>query len=65
VRHLDDLLLRRTRLGLLLRDGGTAHLDRIRAICEPELGWSAAHWAHEEAAYRASWTLQHGLPHED
>ncbi|KQV52220.1 glycerol-3-phosphate dehydrogenase/oxidase [Massilia sp. Root335] len=65
VQHLDDLLLRRTRLGLLLRDGGAAHLERIRAICQPELGWGAAHWAHEEAAYRASWTLQHGLPHED
>jgi glycerol-3-phosphate dehydrogenase len=65
VQHLDDLLLRRTRIGLLLRDGGAAHLERIRVICQPELGWSAAHWAHEEAAYRASWTLQHGLPHED
>jgi len=65
VQHLDDLLLRRTRLGLLLRDGGTAHLDRIRAICQPELGWDDARWAHEGAAYRAHWTLHHGLPHED
>jgi glycerol-3-phosphate dehydrogenase len=65
VQHLDDLLLRRTRLGLLLRDGGTAHLDRIRAICQPELGWDDARWAHEDAAYRAHWTLHHGLPHED
>jgi glycerol-3-phosphate dehydrogenase len=65
VRHLDDLLLRRTRLGLLLRDGGAAHMDRIRAICQPELGWNDAHWAREEAAYRAHWTTHHGLPHED
>jgi glycerol-3-phosphate dehydrogenase len=65
VQHLDDLLLRRTRLGLLLRDGGAAHMARIRAICRPELGWSDAHWAQEEAAYRAHWTLHHGLPHED
>jgi glycerol-3-phosphate dehydrogenase len=65
VRHLDDLLLRRTRIGLLLRDGGAAHMDRIRAICQPELGWIDAHWAREEAAYRAHWTLHHGLPHED
>jgi glycerol-3-phosphate dehydrogenase len=64
VRHLDDLLLRRTRLGLLLRDGGTAHMERIRAICQPELGWIDAHWAQEEAAYRAHWTLHHGLPHD-
>jgi glycerol-3-phosphate dehydrogenase len=65
VQHLDDLLLRRTRLGLLLRGGGAAHMDRIRAICQPELGWTDAHWAQEEAAYRAHWTLHHGLPHED
>jgi glycerol-3-phosphate dehydrogenase len=65
VQHLDDLLLRRTRLGLLLRDGGVAHMDRIRAICQPELGWDDARWAQEDAAYRAHWTLHHGLPHDD
>ncbi|MFS2019419.1 glycerol-3-phosphate dehydrogenase C-terminal domain-containing protein, partial [Massilia sp. CT11-108] len=65
VRRLDDLLLRRTRLGLLLRDGGTAHMDRIRAICQPELGWDDARWAQEDAAYRAHWTFHHGLRHED
>jgi glycerol-3-phosphate dehydrogenase len=65
VSHLDDLLLRRTRLGLLLRDGATAHMDRIRAICQPELGWDDARWAQEDAAYRAHWTRHHGLPHED
>ncbi|WP_440967510.1 FAD-dependent oxidoreductase [Massilia sp. GER05] len=65
VRRLDDMLLRRTRLGLLLRDGGTAHMDRIRAICQPELGWDDARWAQEDAAYRAHWTFHHGLPHED
>ena len=65
VRQLDDLLLRRTRLGLLLRDGGTAHMDRIRAICQPELGWDDARWTQEDAAYRAHRTLHHGVPNED
>ena len=65
VLHLDDLLLRRTRLGLLLRDGGAAHLARIRAICQPELGWDDVHWAREETAYRTHWTLHHSLPNED
>lgn len=64
VQHLDDLLLRRTRLGLLLRGGGVAHMARIRAICQPELGWGDAHWAQEEAAYRAHWNQHHGLPDE-
>jgi hypothetical protein len=39
VQRLDDLLLRRTRLGLQLRGGGAALMPRIRAICQPELGW--------------------------
>lgn len=64
VRHLDDLLLRRTRLGLLLRDGGAAQMARIRAICQPELGWDDVHWAQEETAYRTHWTTHHGVPDE-
>ena len=50
--HLDDLLLRRVRLGLILRDGGMEHADRIRAICADELGWDRARWDEEAAAYR-------------
>ena len=53
--HLQDLMLRRTRLGLLLRGGGAAHLPRIRAICQPELGWDDARWDAEQAAYLAQW----------
>ncbi len=33
--HLQDLMLRRTRLGLLLRGGGVAHLRCISAIVQP------------------------------
>jgi glycerol-3-phosphate dehydrogenase len=55
VTHLDDLLLRRVRLGLQVRDGGTALLPRVRAICQPELGWEDARWEREEADYRALW----------
>jgi len=50
--HLDDLLLRRVRLGLLLPEGGATHLPAIRAICQPELGWDDARWQAEEATYR-------------
>ena len=63
VQRLDDLLLRRTRLGLLLRAGAAAHLPRIRAVCRPELGWTDARWDAEEAAYLDAWTAQHGVPH--
>ena len=53
--HLDDLLLRRVRLGLQLPDGGAGVLDRVRSIAQPELGWDDARWTAEEAAYRRVW----------
>jgi glycerol-3-phosphate dehydrogenase len=59
--HLQDLLLRRTRLGLLLLGGGVGHLPRIRAMCQPELGWADARWDSEQAAYLALWQ-QHYSP---
>ena len=62
VAHLDDLLLRRVRLGLLLPEGGRALLPRVRAICQPELGWDDATWQEEEAAYLALWQRHYSLP---
>lgn len=60
--HLDDLLLRRVRLGLVQPEGGAALLPRVRAICQPELGWDDARWEAEEAAYRALWRAHYSLP---
>ncbi|MGC9356257.1 MAG: glycerol-3-phosphate dehydrogenase/oxidase [Anaerolineae bacterium] len=51
VQHLDDLMLRRVRLGLLLPEGGRALLPEIRAICQPELGWDDERWEREVATY--------------
>ncbi|MER2599110.1 MAG: glycerol-3-phosphate dehydrogenase/oxidase [Caldilineales bacterium] len=62
VQHLDDLLLRRVRLGLLLPAGGRALLPQIKAICQPELGWDDARWQQEEAAYLALWQRSYSLP---
>jgi glycerol-3-phosphate dehydrogenase len=62
VQQLDDLLLRRTRIGLLLRGGGLEHAERIRAICQPELGWLDARWEEALAAYRAIWQAHYSLP---
>lgn len=53
--HLDDLLLRRVRLGLLLPQGGTPFMDRIRAVTQSELGWSDERWAQEASDYTALW----------
>jgi glycerol-3-phosphate dehydrogenase len=55
VEHLDDLLLRRVRLGLLLPRGGRDLLGRIRNIVQPELGWSDERWQQEEAVYLQTW----------
>jgi glycerol-3-phosphate dehydrogenase len=60
--HLDDLLMRRVRVGHLLPRGATAHLPRIRAICQSELGWDDAQWEEEEASYLDLWRSCYSLP---
>ncbi|MDD1010160.1 glycerol-3-phosphate dehydrogenase/oxidase [Pseudomonas shahriarae] len=62
VLHLDDLLLRRTRLGLLLPRGGEDYFAAIRQLCQPRLGWSDEYWQHELQRYKALWQRHHGLP---
>jgi len=62
VLHLEDLLLRRTRLGILLRRGGADHMQRIRMICQDELKWSNARWQEEEAHYCALWQSHYSPP---
>jgi glycerol-3-phosphate dehydrogenase len=62
VLHLEDLLLRRTRLGHLMPRGGEELLPRIREICQTELGWDDASWEAEEAAYRQLWHSHFNLP---
>jgi glycerol-3-phosphate dehydrogenase len=60
--HLDDLLLRRVRLGLLLPDGGRALLPAVRAVVRGELGWDQARWEAEEDAYQRLWRSCYGPP---
>jgi glycerol-3-phosphate dehydrogenase len=50
--HLGDLMLRRTRLGLLLRAGAAELLPWVKEIAQTELGWSDHRWNKEAAAYR-------------
>ena len=60
--HLDDILLRRVRLGLLLPEGGTQLMPRIRAIAQPELNWDDERWTHEVQAYSHLWKTCCYLP---
>jgi glycerol-3-phosphate dehydrogenase len=48
------------RLGFLLPRGGLDHVDRIRALVQPALGWDDARWAREQAAYTQMWTQSYG-----
>lgn len=60
--HLEDLLLRRTRLGLLMKGGGLTFIDRVRDLCQESLGWDDARWQSEVAAYDALWHAHYFLP---
>lgn len=62
--HLDDLLLRRTRLGLILPEGGAALLPDIRHQCQPLLGWTDARWQQEESRYRQIYRNAYSLPED-
>ncbi|WP_459929592.1 glycerol-3-phosphate dehydrogenase C-terminal domain-containing protein [Desulfosporosinus burensis] len=53
--HLEDLLLRRVRLGLLVPNGGAEMVQRIREIVQPELGWDDTKWEHEQTNYLELW----------
>ena len=60
--HLEDLMLRRTRIALLLENGGRAVLPRIRTICQPLLGWSDDRWRREQQSYMETWQRFYGVP---
>ena len=60
--HLEDLLLRRTRLGLLLPEGGMGEMENIRKVCQSGLGWDDARWQSEVDAYRALWQRSYSPP---
>lgn len=60
--HLDDLLLRRTRIGLLVNNGAAVHLPRIRSLCQSHLGWDDDHWQREQQRYLALWRRCYSMP---
>ena len=60
--HLDDLMLRRTRLGLLLPQGGEAVLPALKDRCSKALGWTDNQWQTEIQRYRHIWRQAYHLP---
>ena len=49
--HLDDLLLRRVRLGLVLRNGGAACLPALKERLQIIMNWSDQDWTREVDRY--------------
>lgn len=62
VLHLDDLLLRRVRVGLLLSGGGQEHFARLRAIVQEELHWDDDRWQTELNRYQQIWKRCYDIP---
>jgi glycerol-3-phosphate dehydrogenase len=55
VAHLEDLLLRRTRLGLLLPGGGAQILKEVQKRLSPVLDWDELRWEKETSGYLGLW----------
>lgn len=59
VMTLEDLMLRRLRLGLVTAEGGKALLPRVREVCHDTLGWDDERWDSEMKNYLNCWQQQH------
>jgi glycerol-3-phosphate dehydrogenase len=60
--HLDDLLLRRVRMGLLMPEGGMGHIEKIKTLVQAPLGWDDTHWQKEVTRYQKIWQKYYHLP---
>jgi glycerol-3-phosphate dehydrogenase len=60
--HLDDLLLRRVRLGLTAQGGAIHLLSDIGEIVRSELGWDQEKWHREVDSYTDLWGSAYQLP---
>ncbi|USD35998.1 FAD-dependent oxidoreductase [Ferrimonas sp. SCSIO 43195] len=58
IRHLDDLLLRRTRLGLTLGQELLRYQEPILELCQHHLGWSEQH-CHSQ--WQRFWSIWHSF----
>ncbi|MBI5309811.1 MAG: glycerol-3-phosphate dehydrogenase/oxidase [Actinobacteria bacterium] len=62
VEHLDDLLLRRTRIGNLLPGGGDAIATEALQLCRQRLGWGDERVAAERSRYERIVLDHYSLP---
>jgi glycerol-3-phosphate dehydrogenase len=62
VLHLDDLLLRRVRLGILLENGGIDHLEKIKHLTSNALNWSDDKWKVEVSRYKSILQNYYSIP---
>ena len=60
--HLEDLLLRRVRLGLMIPGGGIDQLPEIQARLQDELDWDKDRWEQEKEQYTHLWKSRYSLP---
>lgn len=60
--HLDDLLMRRVRLGILAPQGGAAFFNQLQPIIQTELGWDEQNWLNELTRYTQIWKACYDLP---
>jgi glycerol-3-phosphate dehydrogenase len=60
--HLEDLLLRRTRLGLILPRGAETILPVVKQFCLAELQWNDSRWQQELADYQSLIEHSYSLP---
>lgn len=65
VESLADILLRRTRVGMLLPQGAKALWPKIEKICADELSWDKARWQQELADYQRHYAEYYGVPSAD
>ena len=62
VLHLDDLLLRRTRIALLLEQGAEAFMPKITEICQNYLGWDESKWQAEYVRFQKILQQHYAVP---
>ncbi|MGP9831418.1 glycerol-3-phosphate dehydrogenase/oxidase [Marinobacter sp. NSM] len=64
VHHLDDLLLRRTRLGLVCPAGARTLLPELQKRCQRLLDWTDERWQREVERYLSLYQQAYALPSE-